>query len=369
MAHMSYDCTILSIDGGGIRGIIPAYILQQLEAMMGKPVYQCFDIVGGTSTGGLIALALTTPQLKNQKPVAPLSATAVLNLYLKDYKQIFDYQSNGDFGESKYYSPAPWMQGVLSKTMTLSQAQSNLKAVAGSGVSIPKQVFATTYTLDGPVPPNIFGTYMFNWKDSSATQDDYFVWEATLGTSAAPTYFPVANVGQGAVNVVKGGGKTVGSKAKFRWVADGGLASNNPTMNAVAWAFEMGLCTSLENVLVVSLGTGMFNSGIKLPGYSGDVGNWGVAQWASGYDTLGNSITPLSTALGIANVQVPDDQLSSMIPQGNYIRMECPIDFDEYTLDGDVSTKLLASAKSFCSPTSPIGWGYGQLKMIVAALT
>jgi uncharacterized protein len=98
---MSYACKILAIDGGGIRGIIPAYILQQIEAALGKPIYQCFDIIAGTSTGGLIAMALTTPISSNHN--TPLSASSILDLYMTDESQIFVCQSTGDFWESKYY--------------------------------------------------------------------------------------------------------------------------------------------------------------------------------------------------------------------------------------------------------------------------
>ena len=52
---------ILSLDGGGIRGIIPAMLLAELEQRSGRPISGLFDLIAGTSTGGLIALALTCP--------------------------------------------------------------------------------------------------------------------------------------------------------------------------------------------------------------------------------------------------------------------------------------------------------------------
>jgi len=56
---MAIKCRILAIDGGGIRGVIPAYILQQLENHVGA-AYKSFDIIAGTSTGGIIVLGLTS---------------------------------------------------------------------------------------------------------------------------------------------------------------------------------------------------------------------------------------------------------------------------------------------------------------------
>jgi patatin-like phospholipase/acyl hydrolase len=71
---------ILSLDGGGIRGIIPALILQELEKKLGgkKHLTQCFDMMSGTSTGGIIVLLLNTPDAQH-KP--KYWASDVVSLY------------------------------------------------------------------------------------------------------------------------------------------------------------------------------------------------------------------------------------------------------------------------------------------------
>src|SRR5437879_669145 len=51
---------VLSIDGGGIRGIIPARILSAIEDGIGQPLHKVFDLIAGTSTGGIIALGIGT---------------------------------------------------------------------------------------------------------------------------------------------------------------------------------------------------------------------------------------------------------------------------------------------------------------------
>jgi len=56
---------VLSIDGGGIRGIIPAIILRQLQKRLGKNLYEVFDLIAGTSTGGIIALGIGTRQQRS----------------------------------------------------------------------------------------------------------------------------------------------------------------------------------------------------------------------------------------------------------------------------------------------------------------
>ena len=284
---MSYTCRILAIDGGGIRGVIPAYILQEIEAALGKPIYQCFDIIAGTSTGGLIAMALTTPLSSNND--TPLSAGSVLNLYLTDESQIFVPQASTDFCVAKYFGISSWLQSIFGSTLTLSQAQQQLQSL---GNPIPRQVLATCYTLNGASEANI-GPYLFNWVDAAAAPaDDYFVWEATLGTSSAPTYFPIANVGAGVKN---------GSNATNRWVTDGGVVANNPALYALSWASVLNLFTNLSEVLVVSLGTGLYNAGIKIV----NGGNLGSVQWGLGLDTNGNSTAPLIDVLTTANVLAP----------------------------------------------------------------
>ncbi|WP_441293680.1 patatin-like phospholipase family protein [Brasilonema octagenarum] len=69
---------ILSIDGGGIRGIIPALLLAEIERRTQKPIFSLFDLITGTSSGGILALGLTKPRLtsdvSDNLPVAEYTA-------------------------------------------------------------------------------------------------------------------------------------------------------------------------------------------------------------------------------------------------------------------------------------------------------
>jgi predicted acylesterase/phospholipase RssA len=77
---------VLAIDGGGIRGIIPAAVLVDLERRLApRPLASAFDLIVGTSTGGIIALGLTVPD--GEHPRHP--AQALLDLYLSDGETIF----------------------------------------------------------------------------------------------------------------------------------------------------------------------------------------------------------------------------------------------------------------------------------------
>src|SRR5688500_20096318 len=73
---------VLAIDGGGIRGIIPALVLAELERRSGRPVFELFDLIAGTSTGGILACALCAPD--------PLPAEEVAAIYEEEGPAIFD---------------------------------------------------------------------------------------------------------------------------------------------------------------------------------------------------------------------------------------------------------------------------------------
>ena len=73
---------VLSIDGGGIRGLIPAIVLTELEHRSGRRIFELFDLIAGTSTGGILACALCAPD--------PLPAHELVSLYEVEGPKIFD---------------------------------------------------------------------------------------------------------------------------------------------------------------------------------------------------------------------------------------------------------------------------------------
>lgn len=93
---------ILSIDGGGIRGIIPARILADIESQTNKQIFELFDLIVGTSTGGIIALGLVKPH-SIKKNSAKYSAEEIAELYEKNGKKFSLPKYRGD-GMIKYVS-------------------------------------------------------------------------------------------------------------------------------------------------------------------------------------------------------------------------------------------------------------------------
>src|SRR5579864_9191015 len=80
---------VLALDGGGIRGVIPAMVLSEIEGRCGRPIATMFDLIAGTSTGGILALGLTTPD--PAMPNAPrYRAEQLVQLYAEKGQVIFN---------------------------------------------------------------------------------------------------------------------------------------------------------------------------------------------------------------------------------------------------------------------------------------
>lgn len=344
----SNSIIILAIDGGGIRGIIPAYILNAIETQTGRPCYQLFDMIGGTSTGGIISSGLTTPDpASNQQQ--PFSAAYLLNLYTNEGSKIFVAQGCDVEFCATYYADdgngngiEPYLQGIVGPTTTLSSTFEAISALPGSRV---RQMFTTGYAVNSTdqSPPNPvlgvdYGPYLFNWFDAvNNTADDYYVWEAARATSAAPVYFPIAHVG---------GETGPRSGAAERWVIDGGTMSNNPAVWAVSEAFRTGLTTAISDITIISLGTGTYpgGAGVGINNNATDIdnvpvnGNWSQTPWVllDMYDLEGNtnSAGTLINVILEAVQLVSSSQLRGLANAGlTFYRLEPVLPFNLAAMD------------------------------------
>lgn len=368
---------ILTVDGGGIKGIIPAYFLNELESRLNKSCYELFDMIGGTSTGGIIATGLTSPINGNK----PFTAQEVLNIYQNDGTKIFVPQESlipdncaqyyGDDGNGNGIEP--YLQQKFGQP-TLSEAQANMKTLNGR----TKHVFTTSYTINSsgntvpnPVLGQDYGPYLFNWMDASkSSADDYKVWEAARATSAAPTYFPVGDVG---------GGQNSNSDAQERWVLDGGVMSNNPAIWAVTEAFRTGLATSLSDIVLISLGTGVYTSGAGLVTVDQgdpdpDNGNWGYIPWvASDLDDLSGNENGRGAVVNIIteSVQlVSNQQLLALANSGlTYFRLEPNITQAQAQMDNIDPTNIDSLITTASEYLIDNGIGQKTFNAIVAELT
>lgn len=116
---------ILSIDGGGIRGIIPAMILAKLEELTSKPIYRMFDLIAGTSTGSIMALALAMPSADN-KDMPAHTAGQLVNFYADKGNRIFS---------TNIFHKIATLDGITDERYKSSGVESVLKDFFGESIA------------------------------------------------------------------------------------------------------------------------------------------------------------------------------------------------------------------------------------------
>ncbi|ACC80792.1 patatin-like phospholipase family protein [Nostoc punctiforme] len=267
-AHPKYK--ILSIDGGGIRGIIPALLLAEIERRTQKPIFSLFDLITGTSSGGILALGLTKPRLSSDVsdnlPVAEYTAEDLLQLFLEYGVEIF-YEPLFErllgplediFLQPKY--PSEGKEEIFRQYFGNAPLENNLK-----------EVFVTSYDLEQRIP--IFFTnqpekQQIESKNFQKLCGGFSLLDAALATSATPTYFAPHRL----VNPHNSGIAYT--------LIDGGVFANNPAHLAILEAQisskrKAQKVLNTEDILVVSLGTGSLTSVYPYK----EVKNWGLLQW------------------------------------------------------------------------------------------
>lgn len=234
--------TILSIDGGGIRGVVPALVLSRMESLAGRPIAELFDVVAGTSTGGILALGLSCP---GEDGAPKFTAAQLAAMYRDEGRTIFPHEFCGKFRElfgPKY--PARGRRKVLAGRFGQTQLSEALT-----------EVIVPSYDILGRNP--VF------FRRATAQQQrethDFAMSDVAMATSAAPTYFaPVRLPGGGGRDMV---------------LVDGGVFANNPGM--CGFVDETSAGGQPEGTLMVSLGTGELTKPLSYRRAKG----WGLMGW------------------------------------------------------------------------------------------
>lgn len=208
---------VLCISGGGIRGIIPGTVITSIEAMTGKPAAQSFDLIAGTSTGGIIACGLG----------AGIPAATLVAMYVQRGPQIF---------ERKWWRPVV----ALPK-----YSESGVNKVLADVFGAKRYHEARTKILVPAFDQKEYTSTHFKSWDCD-TDTTYF--DVARSTSSAPTYFPAY-------------------KGRY---SDGGVFANDPSMNAYA---EARCLWPDESIRMISLGTGY------KPGHAQPPPNGGILEW------------------------------------------------------------------------------------------
>ncbi|MET0622003.1 MAG: patatin-like phospholipase family protein [Pyrinomonadaceae bacterium] len=271
---------ILSIDGGGVRGIIPALVLAEIERRTGKRVCELFDLIAGTSTGGILALGLTKPKTDGAR-VPQYAAKDLVKLYEEQGSRIFSSSllhsifALGNVLDNKY--PSGPIEDVLAEyfgdTM-LSQALTSV-LIPSYEIELRSAFFFKSHKAAGRTLV----------KGEEQKDYDYPMRDVARATSAAPTYFE-----PGLIDKLDNVDDKEGSYA----LIDGGTYANNPAMCALAEA----ICTTrfhkrLDEVFMVSLGTGQQTR--ERPILYREAKGWGTLGWATSilsvvFDGVGDTV-------------------------------------------------------------------------------
>ncbi|WP_099187830.1 patatin-like phospholipase family protein [Tepidibacter mesophilus] len=268
---------IMAFDGGGIRGVLSATILQRLEKENPKLI-KSTDLFAGTSTGCFIALGLAYG----------LSVKEILNIYsMVNCKYIFSPKYNELF--------RPKYNNKHLKEVLMSVFPKNLKLK-----DLKKKVLIPSFEViskdNGSWKPMFYTNF-----EGMGTDTEYVI-DAALYSSAAPVYFP-----------------------SYKRHIDGGIIANNPSLASICVSKNVnGANKKLEDMRILSIGTGFNHKDVK-----GDTRKWGAIEWGLNQ----NPPYPLLSILFDGNMDA-DSYYSRELLRDNFLRVNPQIskvvDLDDY---------------------------------------
>ena len=232
---------VISCDGGGVRGIIPAMVLEYLENELKFHLTEVVDVFAGSSTGGLIALGITAPD-ENGNPAYDM----------KDLVNLYETKGDVIFNEKdKKYS----LKGYLRALYPLKGIRTVLESYFGDALlsNTLKEVFITSYDLDNAQP------YFFTTTAAKKSKSHEFkikdLAESTARAQGFLEFEAIKNAKDQTFNLI-----------------DGGNVENNPAELAYYHARNL---YPHDNIIVISISTGDLRSSINVQKMYGG----GLAEW------------------------------------------------------------------------------------------
>lgn len=292
---------ILSIDGGGIRGIIPATILTYIEQQLQnkdnshRKIGDYFDFIAGTSTGGILACIYL---MTGENGAARFDSHDALNLYAKEGTGIFSRNMQKMISSGL---------GLLDEKYNAKELEKDLLSFFGDAMlnTFARPCLITAYEITAR------SAYFFNSAEANEPLYNFKIRDVARATSAAPTYFEPALI--------------YSQAGQSFSLIDGGVFANNPALCAYAEARKMKFSEilkdpekpdlpSAKDMLILSIGTGTVNA----PYYYKDFKNAGELKW----------LQPIIDILMSGNSETVDYQLKQMYKtleptdQQDYYRLE-----------------------------------------------
>jgi hypothetical protein len=268
---------ILALDGGGIRGLITARILQDVEKHIqqktGKTINTYFDLIAGTSTGSILAAGL----------VLGIKPEKMVNIYLHEGQTIFPNDLQNLF--SKYVTS--WFHGAKYSNEGLKNV---LQAAFQQQVQTLRPDLQNYNIKFGEIHECLYGTaegrarLLILAHNTLQRQTTFFIspavddpkpwydqrqlWEVCVSSAAAPTFFPpycFKNSTQG----------QSGQMPEHTYI-DGGVSANTPSLAALVHALDIEN-KSLDEIAIMSIGTGRTTT----PYESEKISRWGALEWVN----------------------------------------------------------------------------------------
>jgi patatin-like phospholipase/acyl hydrolase len=276
---------ILSLDGGGIRGLLSTLLLRRLiDESSVSDLIDRVDMFAGTSTGGLIALGLA----------AEIPLDRIRDLYLREGPKIFAENFFGQFRDVGNLFRPQYSNRELRQVLGEVFGDKKLG-------DLKRQVMIPAFELDNlknmrPGESRRWKGKIFHNLPNREADKDRLVRDVALYTCSAPTYFPVAD-----------------------GFIDGGVFANNPSLCAIAQALDRRWRNHprLGDIRLLSIGSGQ-----RMAYLAGDEHHWGVVQW-------GAKIIPI---LMEASQETAHFQCVQLLGDAQYCRVQ-PIFPEDYRMD------------------------------------
>jgi uncharacterized protein len=287
---------VLSIDGGGIRGLLPATLLTEIEARTGKPAAELFHLLVGTSIGGITVMALTVPDSKDpRKP--RYSAKALDDLYAEVAPRIFSISGPRRLRTGDRLLHEKYPNEVVEEVLDGVFGDTPLAAALAPAM-------VTAYDTERRRP------LMFK-SEKAKREPEWNLPMRIVGRAAiaAPTYFEPLRLET-----------ATGERCTC---VDGGVYANNPAMCAYAEALKR---IPHKDLFMVSIGTGTPTGPLPYE----EVREWGLVHWARALRDLNVD--------GVNHVV--DHQLEHLLRPHCYYRLQAHIGHKHVPLDDVDSTHL-----------------------------
>ncbi len=315
---------ILSLDGGGIRGVITATIIEHIENKLkeisnnsGARISDYFDMIVGTSTGGILSCIYLTPD-KNNK--AKYSASQALEFYSGLGYKIFNASKYRGMSFRKLFNATMYNQKKIESIFKIYFNDLKMHELI-------KPCIVTTYDLKRK------SSFFFNSRENSSKEREFYVKDVVRSTSAAPTYFQPAKI----KNLVNG---TVMINI------DGGVFANNPAMCAFTECSKTKFNKNseypkIDDMIILSIGTG--GGEPELP--KSNILSWGIVGWAKSIPSI-----MMDGSIDTVHYQMKKIFESMSCDCKNYKRIDVPRSGKDYTRKynndmGDASKKNINDLK------------------------